>query len=546
MDRSRLLLLFLLFVVTSLAGGAALAVLPLALVPLVSALVAAVLAAVLFVRTMAPYRKALDAVCQGVVSGQIVDVSDCGTVHPLLAEAMEKLNALKALRVKLSENGSRIAIASAEVSFASDRLEEKVHQEVSEATGIADSIRRISLTIEDMARLTTGASESAKQSRDVSEEGQQATRVITGIMGSTQEKAEHTAEIISSLETKSNQILEISNVISDIAAQTNLLALNAAIEAARAGEQGRGFAVVADEVRSLAQRTADSTHEIQSTVNEIYAEVGKAAENMRDLVATIHESVDSTAGVDQKLIGILEQSENVSTQISGISHGAEENAAEIEQISAAINIVSQHLQETEQQVEGIAQQSITLAEMAEFIHESMAGFDLGTVHDRMRAVAGKASSDISRIFEQAIASGEITESDLFDQNYQAIADTNPTKYKTRYDDFTDRVLPAIQEAILNQNSEIAYAGAVDVKGYFPTHNKKYSQALTGNYDTDLVNNRTKRIFTDRVGSRCGSNTKAFLLQTYKRDTGEILHDISVPIILHGKHWGGFRMGYKAT
>lgn len=546
MERKRFLLLFLLFVITLMTGAGAVAVLPLALVPLITAFVAVVVAGVLFSRMLTPYHKALDAVCQGVVHGQTVDVSETGFVHPLFDETLNKLKALKALRMKLSENGSRIAIASAEVSFASDRLEEKVHEEVSEATGIADSIRRISLTIEDMARLTTGASESAKLSRDVSQEGQQATREITGIMGSTQEKAENTAHIISSLETKSNQILEISNVISDIAAQTNLLALNAAIEAARAGEQGRGFAVVADEVRSLAQRTADSTHEIQSTVNEIYSEVGKAAETMRDLVSTIHESVESTADVDQKLIGILQQSENVSSQISGISHGAEENAAEIEQISAAINIVSQHLKETEQQVEGIAQQSITLAEMAEFIHESMAGFDLGTVHDRMLAVAGKAANDIGQIFELAISRGEIIESDLFDQNYQAIPETNPAKYKTRYDDFTDRVLPTIQEAILNENHEIAYAGAVDVKGYFPTHNKRYAKPLTGDYATDLVNNRTKRIFTDRVGSRCGSNTKDFLLQTYKRDTGEILHDISVPIILHGKHWGGFRMGYKAA
>ena len=87
-------------------------------------------------------------------------------------------------------------------------------------------------------------------------------------------------------------------------------------------------------------------------------------------------------------------------------------------------------------------------------------------------------------------------------------------------------------------------GAVDENGYFPTHNRKFAKPLTGDYQKDLVNNRTKRIFSDRTGSRCGAHTKRFLLQTYKRDTGEVMHDISAPIYVNGRHWGGFRMGYK--
>jgi methyl-accepting chemotaxis protein len=495
------------------------------------------------------YRAALNALCQGVITGTeiiISEQSNSDSIHPLYRTAIEKLNALKETRIKLSENGSRIAIASAEVSFAADMLEKKVHEEVAEANSIAESINRISLTVDDMARLTTNAADSAMHSRDLSQDGQKTTREITGVMDSTQQKAEHTAAVISSLETKSNQILEISKVISDIADQTNLLALNAAIEAARAGDQGRGFAVVADEVRNLAQRTGESTDEIQTTVNEIYQEVGKAGETIRDLVMSIHNSADSTKRIDEQLHEILQQSDNVSTQISGISQGAEENAAEIEQISSAVQVVSGHLGETEEKVEAIAKQSISLADMAEFIHDVMAGFDLNTIHDHMRQIAAQASKDIQKKFEDAIEKGIITESDLFDRNYRPIENTKPTKYKTRFDDFTDKILPTIQEPILEKNKAIYYAGAVDNKGYFPTHNKKYSQPLTGNYEIDLVNNRTKRIFTDRVGSRCGSNTKEFLLQTYKRDTGEVLHDISVPIYIHSKHWGGFRMGYKAA
>ena len=107
-------------------------------------------------------------------------------------------------------------------------------------------------------------------------------------------------------------------------------------------------------------------------------------------------------------------------------------------------------------------------------------------------------------------------------------------------------MPALQEALLASMPQLAYCGAVDDNGYFPTHNKKFSQPLTGDYATDIVNNRTKRIFNDRTGARCGSNTKAFLLQTYKRDTGEVMHDLSAPIYVDGRHWGGFRVGYRSS
>ena len=133
-----------------------------------------------------------------------------------------------------------------------------------------------------------------------------------------------------------------------------------------------------------------------------------------------------------------------------------------------------------------------------------------------------------------------------DRTYTPIPNTDPPKHKTRFDDFTDRVLPSLQEALLVAMPQLAYAGAVDNNGYFPTHNKKFSQPLTGNYDVDIVNNRTKRIFSDRTGKRCGSNTKPFLLQTYKRDTGEVMHDLSAPIYVNGKHWGGFRIGYRSS
>jgi methyl-accepting chemotaxis protein len=135
---------------------------------------------------------------------------------------------------------------------------------------------------------------------------------------------------------------------------------------------------------------------------------------------------------------------------------------------------------------------------------------------------------------------------LFDQEYQPFGDTEPPKYHTRFDAVADRILPRLQEHFANEAPSLAYAIACDHNGYVPTHNQRYCEALTGDPAHDKVYNRTKRIFSDPVGVRCGRHPLPYLLQTYRRDTGEIMHDISAPIYVQGRHWGGFRIGYKTV
>ena len=155
-----------------------------------------------------------------------------------------------------------------------------------------------------------------------------------------------------------------------------------------------------------------------------------------------------------------------------------------------------------------------------------------------------ASAAIGALFEKALSEGKLTEQQLFAEQYHAIANTNPQKFHTAYDSFTDQHFPVIQEAILARHPQVLYAGAVNSQGYFPTHNRKFSQPLTGDEATDTAHNRSKRKFDDRTGIRCGSHKQALLLQTYMRDTGELMHDLSVPIMVKGRHWGGLRLGYK--
>ena len=158
--------------------------------------------------------------------------------------------------------------------------------------------------------------------------------------------------------------------------------------------------------------------------------------------------------------------------------------------------------------------------------------------------AQELSKKVTAIMEGWIAKNEVTEDRLFSYLYFPVANTAPPKFSTAYDKLADRDLMELQESYLGKSESITFVVTVDINGYLPTHNRKYSQPLTGNGAVDLVNNRTKRIFNDATGIAAARSTKPYLIQTYKRDTGELIGDLSVPVMIKGKHWGAVRFGYR--
>ncbi|MCY1446870.1 hypothetical protein D9M71_634620 [compost metagenome] len=140
--------------------------------------------------------------------------------------------------------------------------------------------------------------------------------------------------------------------------------------------------------------------------------------------------------------------------------------------------------------------------------------------------------------------GRVSLDDLFDRRFQAVPGTYPQKYGSRFDRYTDQVLPAIQEPLLKGHEGLVFAIACTPEGYVPTHNLAFSEAPSGDPERDMARSRSKRMFNDRTGIRCGSHQQPLLLQTYTRDTGELMHDLSVPIFVQGRHWGGLRLGYR--
>jgi methyl-accepting chemotaxis protein len=167
------------------------------------------------------------------------------------------------------------------------------------------------------------------------------------------------------------------------------------------------------------------------------------------------------------------------------------------------------------------------------------------VQDReMLTLALEVSKRSGEILERWIAAKEVSEDRLFSFLYYPIPKTDPPKFTTDYDRLSDRDILPVQESALAKSSALAFVVLVDRFGYLPTHNQRYSQPLTGNNAVDLVNNRTKRIFNDRVGLQAARSQAPFLFQRYQRDTGESMVDVSVPVYVKGQHWGAVRLGYR--
>ncbi|AOY86977.1 chemotaxis protein [Marinobacter salinus] len=491
----------------------------------------------LIVRVLEPVERGI----KGLNDGSLPDD------HPLqkqCAGLLSDARAGRALVQTLAGSADQNAISAAQVSFAADQLKLRLDRQVEETAQMADYAGQITETVRESSEQAKEASAMAHQASETSGEGRQALIEAIESVRQVHQQSGENLRLIQELSEKSNKIQGVTTTIQSIAEQTNLLALNAAIEAARAGDQGRGFAVVADEVRQLAGRTAHATGEVAETLQEIRSDTTLIVSRIEDLARSVEEGLTSVESVGERLDQIRDQSDRVQQQVARIAEIDQNNEQSLEQVFSAIETVRDQISESDSSVASLAEQAATLMELAEKANASFALNSEASYHRAFFDQAKSGAEQIGALFEQAIQDGKLSESALFDKKREPIPNTHPPKYSSAFDRFTDQHLPAVQEQVKNAHEAMVFAAACAPDGYIPTHNRDFAHAPTGDPKVDLVKSRSKRLFNDRTGIRCGSHTQDMLLQTYRRDTGEIMHDLSVPIYVNGKHWGGFRLGYR--
>jgi len=313
-----------------------------------------------------PLHEAVETANRIAAGDLTVQLQEGGTSETgqLLSAMKTMVDKLKGVIVDIREASAQVAAGSERLSASSEEISRTMHDQTNRSSQIATAAEEMSQTVIDIAK---NASSIAQSSADTSAIAHKGSTIVSQSVAETKTVAEtvnKSAVVMQTLGEKSTQIGEIVAVINDIADQTNLLALNAAIEAARAGEQGRGFAVVADEVRKLAERTAKATAEISQMIGAIQGEVDNAVNAMNQTNKQVDVGLRYSVEAGEQLESIVSSVSSLQNMIQQIASATEEMSSTSEAISGDIQAVAGGAREISTGAEDIAHASSELAHLS--------------------------------------------------------------------------------------------------------------------------------------------------------------------------------------
>ncbi len=448
----------------------------------------------------------------------------------------------------LSKHSASLGFEIVEISGFIDQVESQTNAQISEIAALSDDARVVLHTnrsvrdaLEDLGAISEELQAIVTNSVDLVQSG---TARSQDIAEWVQTLASQMPGITSTLDT----VLSSNGEIASIAAHVNILAINAKIEAARAGDAGRGFAVVANAINELSGKTASAAQQISENITSLTNLMATLARETTEVAAKSTEVLAGTAQIDQAMTQISDGASDSAAKVLETQNNAEQVRDRIEHFLPAFEKIRESSSVTAEGVHTVSGRVHSLVDRSETMVRECVTLGGGSEDMLFIERVQRDAARIGAAFEEAVARREIALAQLFDQRYQPIPGSNPEQMLAPYTKLCDKLLPPIQEDAAAFDPRVVFCASVDKNGYLPTHNNKFSQPQGKDPVWNAANSRNRRIFDDRVGLKAGRNTKPFLLQVYRRDMGGgnfvLMKDLSAPIMVQGRHWGGLRLSYK--
>lgn len=426
----------------------------------------------------------------------------------------------------------KVILESSKSAFTQEQNAQQVFQSSSQSSQAIDEISSSAVVISD---------QTSSNMAEIRASNAELNKVLDQIR-MIRDLATRFQETVHKLSLNSADITRILSMVQDFSDQTNLLALNASIEAARAGDAGRGFSVVADEVRNLSQKVSEATGQIDINISEMSQLVDStrsSAGTILEYVQNTEVFIDTTSVQFHKLVADFEE---INSQLTGISSAIDELSYTNRESHQNVALITDLAESMKKGMEQSLVHSADLELATEKTQELLSHFAIGMggFEDMTRTGMGWAQ-EVSNELVKLQAKGI----NVFDTHYRRTnPGQTPEKFDTAYVDAYERSMQPIFDGFIRARPEFIYAIAVDKNGYAPAHHSKVSKALTGDVSVDLLQSRHRRMFAgNRAEKRRCSHKNPFLLQTFIRDTGEVLNDLSIPLYVDGKHWGALIMGF---
>lgn len=400
----------------------------------------------------------------------------------------------------------------------------------------------------DQARVSEASDEARLLSERAIERLGEGTALIHSSLGqinSVLQMVESLAHHVTSFAAAMEQVRRSAKDIEQIAETTNILALNATIEAMRAGDAGRTFAVVAGEVKSLANDTRKATDEIAATVEALGLEAASVIGRIEEGSKASGDAKASVAEIERTISSVGELVEEVDKQNDQIARSTGTISDHVARVQTVLDNFDAAAIENEEKLDRAHRRVEDLEQTANDMFDRIVHADLSPEDSAIVAIAQESARKIREMTEKAIKNGELPLGDVFDDNYVQIEGSNPPRYRTRLMDWAHENWRHLLDEVADGDTRIMACACTDRNGYLPTHLTRRSQAPTGNPEHDNIYCRNGRIFLDDVTDKKAKKSEAsFTMAVYQHEADGTVRNVYVPLYIEGRRWGDFEVAYK--